>query len=96
MELTTTCCSTASSFDRYKLQFLFKLVFKSPEAKAARLLRSLPKSINNIIDSLQTKEDLTYDYVYQRLLDLKSSSAVDSADNKVYNSTDIKGKGKEA
>ena len=85
--------STPSSTDRYKIPFVFKLVLESPEAKAALLLRSLPESMHNIIDNLQTKEDLTDDHVYQHLLDLKTPCAVNSADNKAYKSADIKGNG---
>ena len=51
--------------------------------------------MNNIVNHLQTKEDLTYDHVYNKLLDLKTPSTVSSADNKEYKSADIKGKGKE-
>ena len=69
-------------------------MFESPEAKASLLLRSLPQSMNNIVDNLQTKEDLTHDHVYNKLLDLKIPTAVSSADNKAYKSADIKGKGK--
>ena len=57
-------CSTATSSDRYTLPVAFQSVFKSPAAKAAILLRSLPELMNNIVDNLQTKEDLTYDHVY--------------------------------
>ena len=87
-------CSTATSSDRYALPLAFKLLFESTEAKAALLLRSLPESMNNIVDNLQTKEDLTYDHVHQRLLDLKSPCAASSADNKAYKSADVKGNGK--
>jgi len=88
-------CSTASSTDRYTLRFVFQNVFESPEAKAAILLHSLPESMNYIVDNLQTKEDLTYHHVYNKLMDLKIPTAVNSADNKVYKSADVKGKGKE-
>jgi len=88
-------CSTATSSDRYTLPFAFQSVFESPEAKAAILLRSLPESMNNIVDNLQTKEDLTYDHVYNKLMDLKVPTAVNSADNKAYKSADVRGKGKE-
>jgi len=88
-------CSTASSTDRYTLPFVFQTVFESPEAKAAILLRSLPESMNNIVDNLQTKEDLTYDHVYNKLMDLKIPTAVNSADNKAYKIADVNGKGKE-
>ena len=69
-------------------------MLESPEAKVTLLLRSLPESMNNIVDNLQIKEDLTYDHFYQRLLDVKSSSVVNSTDNKVYKSANVKGKGK--
>jgi len=51
--------------------------------------------MNNIVNNLQTKEYLTYDHVYNKLLDLKTPAAVSSVDNKVYKSADIKGKGKD-
>ena len=70
-------------------------MFKSPEAKAAIVHRSLPESMNNIIDNLQPKEDLTYDHVYNKLMDLKIPTAVISADHKAYKTADVKGKGKE-
>jgi len=70
-------------------------VFESPEAKAAILLRSLPESMNNIVDNLQTKENLTYDHVYNKLMDFKIPTAVNSADNKAYKTADVKKKGKE-
>ena len=83
--------------DQYTLPFVFQTVFESPEAKAAilRLHRSLPESMNNIVDNLQTKEDLTYDHIYNKLMDLKIPTAVNSADNKAYKTADVKGKGKE-
>ena len=88
-------CSTASSTDPYSLLFVFQTVFESPEAKAAILVRSLLESRNNIIDNLQTKEHLTYDHVYNKLMDLKIATAVNPADNKVYKTADVKGKEKE-
>jgi len=88
-------CSTTSSTHRYTLPFVFQTVFESPQAKAAFLLGSLPESMNNIVDNLQTKEDLTYDHVYNKLMDLKIPTAIHSADNKAYKTADVKGKGKE-
>jgi hypothetical protein len=52
------------------LPFAFKTVFESLEVKAALLLYTLLLSMENIVDNLQTKESLTYDQVYQRLMDL--------------------------
>jgi len=88
-------CSTASSNDRYTLPFVFQTMFESPEAKAAILLHSLPESMNNIVDNLQTKPDLTSDHVYNKLMDLKIPTAVNSAENKPYKSNDVNGKRKE-
>jgi len=51
--------------------------------------------MNNIVDKLQTKEDLTYDYVYNKLMDLNIPTAVNSVDNKADKTADSKGKGKE-
>jgi len=69
-------------------------VFDSPEGKAAILLHSLPESMNNIADNLQTKEDLTYDHIFNKLMDLKVSTPVNSADNKRDKNADVKGRGK--
>ena len=52
------------------------------EAKAALLLHSLLSSIDNIVDNLQTKENLTYNDVYQHLMDLKFTQH--EIDDKVY------------
>jgi hypothetical protein len=41
--------------------------------------------MENIVDNLQTKEDLTYDQVYQKLMDLGISK---DDDNKAYKVTD--------
>ena len=49
--------------------------------KAYLLLRTLPKSMENIVDNLQSKADLTYNDVRTRLLDLNvSTNASASAD----------------
>jgi len=51
--------------------------------------------MNNIIDNLQNKKDLTYDHFYNKLMELKITTAVNYADNTVYKTADVKGKGKE-
>jgi hypothetical protein len=66
-------CSTAKESDTFKLPHAFKSVFQSLEAKAALLLYTLPPSMENIVDNLQTKEVLTYDQVYQKLMNLSST-----------------------
>ena len=47
----------------------------SNEAKAAFLLISLPSSMDNIVDNLQTKEKVTYEDIRVKLLDLKIGRA---------------------
>jgi len=42
--------------------------------------------MNNIVDNLQPKEDLTYNHVYNKLLDLKIPTTTIFADNKAYKS----------
>jgi hypothetical protein len=49
-------CSTAKESNTFKLPHAFKSVFESLEAKAALLLYTLPPSMENIVDNLQTKE----------------------------------------
>ena len=49
---------------------------RSNHAKAAFLLVSLPESMNNIIDNLQTKGDLTFENVHFRLLDLSANHSL--------------------
>ncbi|RPA93247.1 hypothetical protein L873DRAFT_1816177 [Choiromyces venosus 120613-1] len=86
------CCFSANKTDRYVLLFVFISVFKSLEVNAAILLCSLTILMRNDIDNLQTKEDLTYNHVYHKLLDLKNLAA--EVDNKVYKSTKFKGEGR--
>ena len=47
-----------------RLDFAFKGLADSEEAKGTFLLLSLPKSYDNIVDNLQTKENLIYNNVY--------------------------------
>jgi len=49
-------------------------------------LCSLPPSLDNVVDNLQTKLDLTYDQVFARLLDLNVANKSNSADDKAYSS----------
>ena len=85
-------CAGAKETDSFKLPLAFKPLFESLEAKAAFLLLSLPPSLENVVDNLQTKQDLTYDQAYQRLLDLPSTQGTDSpSGDKAYTA---KGKGR--
>jgi len=40
--------------------------------------------MNNIVDNLQTKENLTYDHVYNKLKDLRSPTSGNYEGDKVY------------
>jgi len=53
-------------------------------SKAGFLLISLPESMNNIIDNLQTKGDLTFEDVHSRLLDLSANHSSGSGREKAY------------
>src|SRR5205814_3450353 len=63
-------CSSARQSDTNTLPYLFHPVLASEQAKAVFLLRSLPRSMESIVDNLQTKQGLTYDDAYQRLVDI--------------------------
>ena len=52
-----------------------KLAFTDTKLKAHMLLHSLPTSMANVVDNLQTKDSLTYNDVRSRLLDHASSSS---------------------
>jgi len=75
-----TCAATSTQ----RLDFALKSLADSDEAKGAFLLLSLPKAYDNIVDNLQTKENLTYNDIYQRLMDLASTSNQGSLDNTAY------------
>src|SRR3989337_812678 len=86
-------CSTANDMDSFKLPYAFQNVFNSLEAKAALLLYTLPESMSNIVDNLQTNPDLTYDQAYNKLMDLSTSVKAD--EDKAYMTNEKnKGKGK--
>jgi hypothetical protein len=68
-----------------KLAKALHTVTQSDEAKAAFLLCSLPSSMENVIDNLQTKTNLTYSEVFGRLLDLGAGKSTDG-DDKAYRS----------
>jgi hypothetical protein len=72
--VVNTKVSNASSTDKDWLQGL-KLCFNDPEFKAHLLLRTLPSNLENVVDNLQTKSDLTYSDVRTKLLDLNKSDS---------------------
>ena len=78
-------CANAPSDSKNPLPALLKPLMESQNAKAAFLLLSLPKSLDNVVDNLQTKTDLNYNDVYSRLVDLASTNSKEAtADNKAY------------
>ena len=56
-----------------------KLFLSDSEDKAHLLLRTLPTSMSNIVDNLQTKDGLTYSDIRTKLLDLSSTISAGSA-----------------
>ena len=65
----------SSVTDANKLAWALRTIFRSSEVKASLLLASLPNSMNNIVEKLQTKDNLTYESAYNHLMDLRSSSS---------------------
>ncbi|KAI0992830.1 hypothetical protein K3495_g15354, partial [Podosphaera aphanis] len=62
----------------------FKDLTSSDDVKGAFLLSSLPKSMENIVDNLVTKEVINYEGVSAKLLDVSANRTEPSADNKAY------------
>lgn len=74
-----TRCSTARSTDKFTLPYDFQNAFRSPRAKAAFLLNTLPLSMSNIKEHLMTNDNLTYEQCYQRLMDVATEKEDDEA-----------------
>ena len=79
-----TRCSTTRETDQFALLYDFQTIFRSPQAKAAYLLQTLPTSMPNIKDNPMIRDDLTYEQLYQRLMDI--TMEVDDSD-KAYATT---------
>jgi hypothetical protein len=75
---------TRTSNTRDELGRCLQTLTRSNHAKAAFLLVSLPESMNNIIDNLQTKGDLTFEDVHSRLLDLNANHSFGNRGEKAY------------
>ena len=73
--ITASRTNQAATTHTNKLAYALKSFFESSEIKAALLLGSLPDSMNNIVENLQTKDNLTYELAYNHLMDLRSSSS---------------------
>lgn len=71
LERTTTAKDCVVSANG--LETALNALATSPAAKGALMRCSLPKSMANIVDNLQTKADLTYQDAYERLVDLGTS-----------------------
>jgi len=84
-------CSSARQSDTNTLPYLFHPVLASEQAKAVFLLLSLPQSMENIVDNLQTKQGLTYDDAYQRLIDIADRrESGEASDDKAYKASEKK------
>lgn len=70
-------CSRARSTDEFTLPYDFQNAFRSPHAKAAFLLNTLPPSMSNIKEHLMTNDNLTYEQCYQRLMDVATETEDD-------------------
>jgi len=66
---------------RGELSRTLQALTASNEVKAAFLLISLPSSMDNIVDNLQTKERVTYEDVRAKLLDISANKSVATAGN---------------
>jgi len=75
---------TRTSNTRDELGRCLQTLTRSNHAKAAFLLVSLPESMNNIIDNLQTKGDLTFEDVHARLLDPSANHSLGNKGEKAY------------
>ena len=91
---TTERCRSANDQAPYRhlLEYL-----KCDETTTRHLLMSLPSSMDNIVDNLQSKDALTYVNVRSRLLDLSGSTnlssngkALNARSHKVHKSTNKK------
>jgi len=70
-ERTTASASSKSSPEKKdSIAAVFANLSLSSEAKASFLMLTFPKSFDNVIDNLQTKENITYDEVCDKLTDL--------------------------
>jgi len=54
--------------DASKLAYSLQSFFNSSEIKATVLLASLPSTMNEYINNLMTKDNLTYEMVYNHLI----------------------------
>ena len=72
---TTERCRSVNNQSVYRHLLAY---LKSDETKARHLLMSLPSSMNNSVDNLQSKDSLTYVDIRSRLLELSGSSNLSS------------------
>jgi len=88
--------TTPTSAKRDSTAAVFANLALSSEAKASFLMLTFPKSFDNIIDNIQTKENLTYDDVCNKLADLdtrkQDRTPSHNTISKAYLSTDTKPK----
>ena len=70
----------STSHRRVHSALCLQTVFESAEAEAAFLVNTLPSSTSNVKDNLMTKDNLTCEQCYQRLMDITT----ETDDGKAY------------
>lgn len=73
-----------SKEDSDSLEAVLRPLANSPRAKGSLFLTTLPEELDNIVDNLKTKQNLTYDDVCSRLLELSLNSTTNNDINKAY------------
>jgi len=71
---------------------VFSKLTASAEAKGNFFLLTLPKTFDNIIDNLQTKEGLTYDDICNKLLDIDLRKVTEDPNNSAFYASQVKPK----
>lgn len=73
-----------SEEDSDSLEAVLRPLANSPRAKGSLFLTTLPEELDNIVDNLKTKQNLTYDDVCSRLLELSLNLTTNNDNNKAY------------
>ena len=72
-------CANANETDKRKTPYYLKGLMSDEQSKADFLLLSLPRSFDNIVDNLTTKDNLNYSDVYERLLATSNAETIETA-----------------
>ena len=83
------CLKQRSQTTKSSLGRTLRTLTCNDEIKGAFLLCSLPKTMDNLVDNLATKELTSFEDVQSRLLDLTGSTTDIPKDNTAYKSTEL-------